>query len=333
MLIISTILFALSSWYWLLLVARSFQGLAASATWTAAFTMIGTCLAADEQGKAMGAIMTIGGLGSLLGPPVSGAIADAAGRRMPFWVICFVLALDLVARLFYVEKRRQDLQPNDNDDDDDFILKETAWQSYKTLLLDPGMTLLAIGTFMNAMIFTGPDPYLPLQIQERFSLSPTYVGLVYASMAVAFLIASPISGWLVDKFSCKFKIIYLVIYLLIIRIIYLMLLILNNMKKNKIEIYFFLKCFPNKALQSRISFVMWTTLIQAFFTPLLNYAQHIFLYVLVMIVIGFAASFMVTPLMPAMNQLVELNHKSKKFAQGLFFRFFFRFLFDIYIES
>jgi len=77
---------------------------------------------------------------------------------------------------------------------------------------------------------------------------------------------------------------------------------------------------------------MWTTLIQAFFTPLLNYAHHIILYILVLVVIGFAASFMVTPLMPAMNQLVELNHKSKKFAQGLFLFYFFS-VFDGYIES
>jgi MFS transporter, DHA1 family, solute carrier family 18 (vesicular amine transporter), member 1/2 len=80
-----------------LLTARAAQGAAAAVTWTAGLALIAVTHPPDRRGPAMGLALTAFGVGILLGPLVSGALADLYGPRAPFVLIAALVAADTVA--------------------------------------------------------------------------------------------------------------------------------------------------------------------------------------------------------------------------------------------
>lgn len=66
---------------------------------------------------------------------------------------------------------------------------------------DGAMLLLMLVTFVTAVLMNGPEPILPLLIRKRFDFAPLYLGLTYMALPVAFVVSSPIVGWLSDRCS------------------------------------------------------------------------------------------------------------------------------------
>lgn len=72
------------------------------------------------------------------------------------------------------------------------------------------MLLFMLVTFVTAFLMNGAEPVLPLIIRQRFDFSPLYLGLTYMSLPIAFVVSSPIVGWLSDRYVKRVFIVVLI---------------------------------------------------------------------------------------------------------------------------
>ena len=86
-----------------LLVARAAQGVAAAASWIAGLALIAATHDVERRGRVMGLALSAIGVGVLLGPAVSGVLADAFGTVAPFLVVAALAVGDAVARLVLIK--------------------------------------------------------------------------------------------------------------------------------------------------------------------------------------------------------------------------------------
>ncbi|GIO17404.1 hypothetical protein J18TS1_05040 [Oceanobacillus oncorhynchi subsp. incaldanensis] len=69
---LATLLFAFANTFWLLLICRILQGIAAAATWTAGLALLADFYPSKERGKVMGIALSGQAMGTLLGPTFGG---------------------------------------------------------------------------------------------------------------------------------------------------------------------------------------------------------------------------------------------------------------------
>ncbi|XP_028325068.1 synaptic vesicular amine transporter isoform X2 [Gouania willdenowi] len=101
---ISTIMFAFSSSYALLFVARSLQGVGSSCSSVAGMGMLASVYTDDEErGHAIG--IALGGLamGVLVGPPFGSVMYEFVGKTAPFLVLAFLAVFDGALQLFVLQ--------------------------------------------------------------------------------------------------------------------------------------------------------------------------------------------------------------------------------------
>lgn len=71
-LILSTLILVFAAQYWLLLVARFFQGISAACIWTLGLTLVADTIPSKDLDIEMGKIMISFSVGMLAGPPIGG---------------------------------------------------------------------------------------------------------------------------------------------------------------------------------------------------------------------------------------------------------------------
>ncbi|MBZ3890662.1 Synaptic vesicular amine transporter [Sciurus carolinensis] len=213
---ISTIMFAFSSSYAFLLIARSLQGIGSSCSSVAGMGMLASVYTDDEErGNAMG--IALGGLamGVLVGPPFGSVLYEFVGKTAPFLVLAALVLLDGAVQLFVLQPSR--VQPESQ--------KGTP---LTTLLKDPYILIAAGSICFANMGIAMLEPALPIWmmetmcsrkwqlagIQDKRSASILWVpdipfakniyGLIAPNFGVGFAIGMvdssmmPIMGYLVD---------------------------------------------------------------------------------------------------------------------------------------
>ncbi len=192
----STLLFATANSFWLLVVARLFQGGSAGVSWTAALSLLPIALPASEQGRATSMVTAVGGIGSVSGPTIGGALyAINDSRRTPFYFMLFMIAIDLLLRSMLIDTVRPELVTESK------TPKPPLWTSVKELFRDPAVALLMWATAVGGVMLSAIMPLLPLIVADRFSFSPWQTGLVMSARAATYLLGSILVGWLADKFQ------------------------------------------------------------------------------------------------------------------------------------
>ena len=102
-----TVLFALSTTFWSLLVARLLQGVS-SATNTASFALLSDVFPDSKvRGRKIGIAITSISLGVLLGPIYGGFLYEAGGVRLPLLIGAGLLVFDGFGRIFILEPERK----------------------------------------------------------------------------------------------------------------------------------------------------------------------------------------------------------------------------------
>ncbi len=189
----STLLFALANAFWLLVFARVLQGACSSLSWGAALAMLPLALPPSELSRGSGVVVSVGGLGSVLGPVLGGALYSIGDdRRVPFWFMLGMVALDLVMRLLLVDVVRPEAT----------IETQTSFvASVKELMRDGGILLLLYAGILSGILEASVMPLLPLLITERFDFGALGVGLVLSARSVTYLGGSPVAGWISDRFG------------------------------------------------------------------------------------------------------------------------------------
>jgi len=184
----TTLLFAFAHSYPLLILARVLQGLSATATWTAGMALVADHFPREARGRAMGTVFAFANLGVLLGPPLSGWLAQHFGMRAPFLVAASLALADAVARLTLLK--------------DVPAVRDTR-MGFKELLKNPTIRVFAGAMAMGAGLLALLEATLPLHLDRMLGLDPTRIGLCFGAAAVTHMITSPMVGALSDRLGRK----------------------------------------------------------------------------------------------------------------------------------
>ncbi|XP_019498554.1 PREDICTED: synaptic vesicular amine transporter isoform X1 [Hipposideros armiger] len=184
---ISTIMFAFSSSYAFLLIARSLQGVGSSCSSVAGMGMLASVYTDDEErGNAMG--IALGGLamGVLVGPPFGSVFYEFVGKTAPFLVLAALVLLDGAIQLFVLQPSR--VQPESQ--------KGTP---LATLLKDPYILIAAGSICFANMGIAMLEPALPIWMMETMCSPKWQLGVAFLPASISYLIGTNIFGILAHK--------------------------------------------------------------------------------------------------------------------------------------
>lgn len=181
---ITTLVFAFSTQYWLLVLARFLQGIAGSATWLPGMALLADHFPAESRGKAMGTAFAAANLGVLIGPPLSGLLVEHAGHAAPFLLGAVLVALDAAGRAFLLPEVEPTRGPR---------------LPFRQLLANPTIRVFAGAMALGSCFWALLESTLPIHLDRRFGQSPAQIGFFFAAAALAHTFTSPLMGRLSDR--------------------------------------------------------------------------------------------------------------------------------------
>uniref|UniRef100_A0A673KFW6 Synaptic vesicular amine transporter-like n=1 Tax=Sinocyclocheilus rhinocerous TaxID=307959 RepID=A0A673KFW6_9TELE len=201
---VSTIMFAFSSSYTLLFLARSLQGVGSSCSSVAGMGMLASVYTDDEErGNAIG--IALGGLamGVLVGPPFGSVMYEFVGKTAPFLILAVLAVLDggefinlcSLSSICFANMAIAMLEPALPI----WMMETMTWQLGAAFL--PASISYLIGTNIFAVLAHKMGSFLCF---ERVPLAKDIYGLIVPNFGVGFAIGMvdssmmPIMGYLVD---------------------------------------------------------------------------------------------------------------------------------------
>ena len=181
---ITTLVFAVSKHYWLLVLARFCQGAAGAATWLPGMALLADHFPSESRGRAMSTAFAAANLGVFLGPPLSGFLDQHAGPAAPFLLGTALVALDAADRAFLLPKEEGERGPR---------------ISFRLLLSNPVVRLFAGAMALGSGLWALLESTLPLDMDARLGLNSYRIGLCFAALALAHIFTSPLMGRLSDR--------------------------------------------------------------------------------------------------------------------------------------
>ena len=184
----TTLLFAFARSYPLLILARVLQGLSATATWIAGMALVADHFPREARGRAMGTVFAFANLGVMLGPPLSGWLAQRYGLRAPFLVAASLALVDAGARLTLLREVP--------------AVRDTR-MGFGDLLRNRTIRAFAGAMAMGAGMLALLESTLPLHLDRVLGLAPAGIGLCFGAAAVTHMITSPMMGAFSDRLGRK----------------------------------------------------------------------------------------------------------------------------------
>uniref|UniRef100_A0A8C8F1C6 Major facilitator superfamily (MFS) profile domain-containing protein n=1 Tax=Oncorhynchus tshawytscha TaxID=74940 RepID=A0A8C8F1C6_ONCTS len=182
---LSTIMFAFSSSYTLLFLARSLQGVGSSCSSVAGMGMLASVYTDDEErGNAIG--IALGGLamGVLLGPPFGSIMYEFVGKTAPFLILAVLAVLDGALQLFILQPSKVEPEVSNN--------RPKIHLSSITFSF-PGSICFA--NMAIAML----EPALPIWMMETMCPRKWQLGVAFLPASISYLIGTNIFGVLAHK--------------------------------------------------------------------------------------------------------------------------------------
>ncbi|MDH3226205.1 MAG: MFS transporter [Thermoleophilia bacterium] len=185
----ATVGFAFSDTVAIFALTRLLQGVAAGLAWTAGLAAISDVFPANQLGYRMSLAESVGGAGGgLAGPAVGGIAIDLIGVTQTFLFAAIVPVLLAVPVIFTPETRRARAgEPT------------SRWLALRKILAKPRAQVGTAALLVFAVTLGLLEPLLPLDIDRRLGLSATVIGMLFATLILADLIAAPIAGRWSDK--------------------------------------------------------------------------------------------------------------------------------------
>ncbi len=182
----TTVLFAFSTSYALLLLARLLQGLAAAATWTSGLALLAEGFPSERRGQAMATAFAAANVGVLLGPPVSGFLSEGFGPRSPFLLVAAIALADAAARVFLL----RDAEPPPGER-----------VGFTGLLGNATVRTFAGAMALGAALWAILESTLPLHLDADLGMGASQIGVLFAAAALSHTLTSPLMGRLSDRFG------------------------------------------------------------------------------------------------------------------------------------
>ncbi|XP_061767090.1 synaptic vesicular amine transporter isoform X1 [Nerophis ophidion] len=183
----STIMFAFSSSYALLFLARSLQGVGSSCSSVAGMGLLASVYTDDEErGHAIG--VALGGLamGVLVGPPFGSVMYEFVGKTAPFLILAFLALFDGALQLFVLQPAK--VEPESQ--------KGTP---LLTLMKDPYIIVAAGAICFGNMAIAMLEPTLPIWMMETMCARKWQLGVAFLPASISYLIGTYIFGTLAHK--------------------------------------------------------------------------------------------------------------------------------------
>ncbi|XP_004591518.2 chromaffin granule amine transporter [Ochotona princeps] len=184
---LSTVMFAFSGTYALLLVARTLQGLGSSFSSVAGLGMLASVYTDDhERGQVMG--IALGGLalGVLAGAPFGSVMYEFVGKSAPFLVLALLALLNGALQLCILHPSR--------------VSPESAKGTpLLTLLRDPYILVAAGSICFANMGVAMLEPTLPIWMMQTMCSPEWQLGLAFLPASVSYLIGTNLFGVLANK--------------------------------------------------------------------------------------------------------------------------------------
>ncbi|XP_054854252.1 chromaffin granule amine transporter [Eublepharis macularius] len=184
---LSTLLFAFSSTYDLLFVARALQGLGSACSSVAGLGMLASVYTDDnERGNAMG--IALGGLalGVLVGAPFGSVMYEFVGKSSPFLILAFLALLDGALQMCILHPSK--------------ISPESAKGTpLLTLLWDPYILIAAGSLCFANMGIAMLEATLPIWMMQTMCSPEWQLGIAFLPASVAYLIGTNLFGILANK--------------------------------------------------------------------------------------------------------------------------------------
>ncbi|XP_053731211.1 synaptic vesicular amine transporter [Synchiropus splendidus] len=184
---LSTIMFAFSSSYALLFLARSLQGVGSSCSSVAGMGMLASVYTDDEErGHAIG--IALGGLamGVLVGPPFGSVMYEFVGKTAPFLILAFLAVFDGALQLFVLQPTK--VEPESQ--------KGTP---LLTLMKDPYILIAAGAICFGNMAIAMMEPTLPIWMMETMCARKWQLGVAFLPASISYLIGTNIFGTMAHK--------------------------------------------------------------------------------------------------------------------------------------
>lgn len=181
-LLVTTALYLQATTYTQLLLARTLQGLAAGATWTAGPALLVSSTSAGQRGRVLALAQTGSAVGTLLGPPIGGALF-AVAPSLPFVVLIAVVAGVLVAALRLP------------------VTDETVGTPPPAAVVLRGGRVVLVGAVIavGSATLTLLEPVMPPYLAARFGVGSDVIGLLFGlALLCSAAVALPV-GSLVDR--------------------------------------------------------------------------------------------------------------------------------------
>ncbi len=183
LLALATALFGFSATVTHLIVARAVQGVSAAATWSAGLALLAETCDPARLGEKLGIALSAVGFGTVIGPVLGGLLFEYLGYTATFLIpAVLVAAVGLVVLAVPVRTCRQKERPT------------MLPRKNRRLLVACGVVVVAVAATYGIV-----DPYLPVHLHGAFSASPATIGLVFAVLAVAAILAQPAAGRIYDR--------------------------------------------------------------------------------------------------------------------------------------
>ncbi|XP_060883008.1 synaptic vesicular amine transporter-like [Labrus mixtus] len=185
--ILATILFAFSSSFSLMLLARGLQGVGGSCLSVAGMAMLADTYKDEKaRGRAMGIAFSGLALGLIAGAPFGSLMYQFVGKMSPFLVLAVIAVLGggLHSLIFQPSQVQTEME------------KGTP---LLTLLRDPYILIAAGAICFSTLVIAVIEAALPIWMIKTMCASKWQLGIVFLPDSISYLIASNIFGHLSQK--------------------------------------------------------------------------------------------------------------------------------------
>lgn len=174
--------------------ARAFQGLA-SGMWPAVLSIISGFAPKNKTGIVMGMAQSANLLGTILGPAIGGFLVSYISVKFCFILTCSISFFITILNIFFAKEPPKTAE--------DPKLK-TDTLSLKDLFKIAGFKILLLSNASCAAVIMLLVPVIALHVDSLLLHSENsmeYAGLVFSASGLAGIIASPLWGFLCNKFE------------------------------------------------------------------------------------------------------------------------------------
>lgn len=185
---IAIVIFANTTQFSHLVIAKFAQGVAASTTWTSGLALI-TDYFFSKRAHLLGYALLGNTVGLVIGPFLGGFLYEKFNYQTPFIVAgCFIL-LDIFFRWHWIENIPGNLK--------------MSLKSLYSLVKDKTIIVTSFIIFMGAWCWCALEALFPIYLKNDSSATSTQIGFLFTISCLIYGLSCPLIGIITDRFSSR----------------------------------------------------------------------------------------------------------------------------------